>query len=194
MPGPAHQLRSLQSAVRPHLPHGSASRVALVIAGAPGSRAPGLRSWSTWPRTSRASEADERRDGRAIGVPLRVGTDAYRRCPRSHRSPQVQQQPPPSQAGRSQVGDLHAFRRDRGLQADNGRYPTAAEGLAALLVRPPNAPSWRGPYLAYDMLTDPWGNPYVYRNPGKHNSNGFDVFSMGPDGRVDGGDDISNWP
>jgi len=35
--------------------------------------------------------------------------------------------------------------------------------------------------------------PYIYRVSGKHNSNSFDVLSIGPDGREGGGDDIGNW-
>lgn len=79
------------------------------------------------------------------------------------------------------------------FKMDNNRYPTNQEGIAALQVRPANAPLWRGPYLAHDVLNDPWDHPYVYRNPGKHNSKSFDVFSMGPDGREGGWDDIGNW-
>jgi hypothetical protein len=40
---------------------------------------------------------------------------------------------------------------------------------------------------------DPWGNPFIYEYPGKRNPYGFDLMSMGPDGRVGGGDDITNW-
>ena len=50
---------------------------------------------------------------------------------------------------------------------DNQRYPTAEQGLQALVVRPtsgPEANNWK-PYL--DKLpNDPWGHPYVYLNPG----------------------------
>ncbi len=40
---------------------------------------------------------------------------------------------------------------------------------------------------------DPWGNEYVYINPGSNNSDGFDLYSFGKDGREGGGDDITNW-
>ena len=80
------------------------------------------------------------------------------------------------------------------FETDNGRFPTSAEGLAALRVRPPiNSQSWNGPYLTHDVVNDPWEHPYVYRIPGKHNRTGFDVFSTGPDGKEGGGDDICNW-
>lgn len=38
----------------------------------------------------------------------------------------------------------------------------------------------------------PWGNAYLYQNPGKISPLGFDVISMGPDGRLGNGDDIVN--
>ncbi len=80
------------------------------------------------------------------------------------------------------------------FQTDNGRFPTSAEGLAALRVQPAtNCQSWHGPYLSHDVVNDPWEHPYVYRVPGKHNRTSFDVFSTGPDGKEGGGDDICNW-
>jgi hypothetical protein len=30
---------------------------------------------------------------------------------------------------------------------------------------------------------DPWGNPYIYYYPGKHNPTGYDLLSVGPDGK-----------
>jgi general secretion pathway protein G len=58
---------------------------------------------------------------------------------------------------------------------------------------PSGATNWRGPYLKKGIPADPWGNPYVYNYPGKNNPDGYDIMSMGPDGRVGGGDDINNW-
>ena len=64
---------------------------------------------------------------------------------------------------------------------DAGRYPTSAEGLAALVKKPQNATVWNGPYLRTgDVPLDPWGNPYQYHIPGK--SSPFDLISVGPDG------------
>ena len=41
---------------------------------------------------------------------------------------------------------------------DNGTYPTASEGLAALVQRPSSAPAWNGPYLKTGSVPDdPWG-------------------------------------
>ncbi|MEW6100123.1 MAG: type II secretion system major pseudopilin GspG [Pseudomonadota bacterium] len=78
---------------------------------------------------------------------------------------------------------------------DNLRYPTAEQGLQALVVKPtagPIPPNWK-PYL--DKLpNDPWGRPYQYVNPGVKGE--VDVFSFGADGQVggEGNDaDIGSW-
>jgi general secretion pathway protein G len=42
------------------------------------------------------------------------------------------------------------------------------------------------------LPVDPWKNPYQYRYPGTKNTDGYDVFSFGPDG-VESADDIGNW-
>jgi len=34
---------------------------------------------------------------------------------------------------------------------------------------------------------------YIYASPGRFNPQSFDLSSVGPDGRVGGGDDICNW-
>jgi general secretion pathway protein G len=33
----------------------------------------------------------------------------------------------------------------------------------------------------------------MYRQPGQHNVNGYDLYSFGPDGQEGGADDIDNW-
>jgi general secretion pathway protein G len=78
------------------------------------------------------------------------------------------------------------------FEVDNGYYPKGSEGLKDLVEEPSEAKAWRGPYLE-EIPVDPWGNPYTYECPGKHNTKGYDVMSMGPDGRVGGDDDIKNW-
>jgi general secretion pathway protein G len=79
------------------------------------------------------------------------------------------------------------------FEVDNGHYPSTDEGLAALIQQPSNAQAWHGPYLKRDSVpVDPWGNQYVYRYPGTNNSGGYDLASLGPDGR-EGTDDIANW-
>jgi type II secretion system protein G len=81
------------------------------------------------------------------------------------------------------------------FQVDCKRSPTTEEGLNALIQRPPAIPMslWRGPYLdAKKIPGDPWGHAYVYKFPGLHNTNGFDVYSPGPNG-VGGNEAIGNW-
>ena len=79
------------------------------------------------------------------------------------------------------------------FEVDCGRHPTTEEGLRALLEQPSNAAGWKGPYLKKGMPKDPWGNPYLYRCPGQHNVDGYDLYSWGPNGQEGGGDDIDNW-
>jgi general secretion pathway protein G len=76
-----------------------------------------------------------------------------------------------------------------------GDYPSTSEGLQALITPPANrADQWHGPYLQDGKIpADPWGEPYVYRYPGTHNKNGYDVFSKGPDRAEGTKDDIGNW-
>ena len=78
---------------------------------------------------------------------------------------------------------------------DVGRYPTSEEGLNALVAQPSTASSWSGPYLQEaSALKDPWGQPYLYRNPGQHGE--VDVYSLGSD-KAEGGAgeaaDVGNW-
>jgi general secretion pathway protein G len=76
-----------------------------------------------------------------------------------------------------------------------GRYPTTVEGLLGLVQRPTSeADEWQGPYLSKNTIPlDPWGNEYQYRCPGQYNPDGYDIYSFGPDGRLGGDDDITNW-
>ncbi len=78
------------------------------------------------------------------------------------------------------------------FEVDNGYFPKGKSGLMDLVQQPRDAQSWRGPYMK-DIPKDPWGNDYIYECPGKHNTTSFDVMSMGPDQRVGGDDDITNW-
>jgi general secretion pathway protein G len=78
---------------------------------------------------------------------------------------------------------------------DNQRYPTAEQGLTALVAKPSAGPvpsNWK-PYL--DKLpNDPWGKPYQYMNPGLKGE--VDVLSLGADGAAGGegiNADIGSW-
>jgi len=77
---------------------------------------------------------------------------------------------------------------------DTGHYPTTEHGLNALVTRPANEPKWEGPYLDKALPPDPWGHPYVYKNPGEHGE--YDLLSLGKDGQPGGsgdGEDITSW-
>jgi general secretion pathway protein G len=79
------------------------------------------------------------------------------------------------------------------FEVDNSYYPKTSDGLKPLVEEPQDAKDWRGPYLKQGIPKDPWKNDYVYECPGKHNTKGYDVMSMGPDGRSGTDDDITNW-
>jgi general secretion pathway protein G len=94
-----------------------------------------------------------------------------------------------SQVGKSeiQVAKAQIESLDKALdqfRLDVRRYPSAEEGLEALLVKPSNVANWSGPYLKKAVPSDPWGRPYVYRTPGTKGE--FDLFSYGRDGKAGG--------
>lgn len=65
----------------------------------------------------------------------------------------------------------------------NYRKPTTEQGLKALVQMPSSAPKpqhWKK--LMESVPLDPWGNEYVYRNPGKFKTDGYDLYSLGPKG------------
>ncbi len=78
---------------------------------------------------------------------------------------------------------------------DNQRYPTAEQGLRALVSKPtvnPVPPNWK-PYVE-KLPNDPWGRPYQYLNPGVKGE--IDVMSFGADGQSGGEGkdaDIDSW-
>jgi general secretion pathway protein G len=80
-------------------------------------------------------------------------------------------------------------------QSMNGFLPTTEQGLQALVTRTDSDPKptqWR--QLLTKIPLDPWQNPYVYENPGKHNQDSFDVYTMGPHGKAGtDADFIGNW-
>ena len=79
------------------------------------------------------------------------------------------------------------------FEVDNGRFPSSEEGLMALVNPPGGLTNWHGPYVdKTHVQADAWGHEFVYRYPGQQNQGGFDLLSMGPDGREGSPDDISN--
>ena len=78
---------------------------------------------------------------------------------------------------------------------DNGKYPSAAQGLEALAKKPTQTPTpnnWKS--YVERLPADPWGAPYQYLNPGLNGD--IDVFSYGADGKPGGegvNADIGSW-
>lgn len=79
---------------------------------------------------------------------------------------------------------------------DNFAYPTTEQGLEALVTKPndPNVRNWKSGGYLERLPKDPWGNPYLYLNPG--NNGEIDIYTLGRDGRPGGEKmdaDIGNW-
>ncbi len=70
------------------------------------------------------------------------------------------------------------------FRSDVGRYPTAGEGLKALIDEPADAEGWTGPYLkSAGALKDPWRGDILYRAV---DDGDFEVASLGADRKVGG--------
>jgi general secretion pathway protein G len=94
-----------------------------------------------------------------------------------------------SQVGRSevQVARAQIESLEKALdqyRLDMRRYPSAEEGLDALVAKPQVADAWQGPYLKKAVPMDPWGRAYVYRVPGDKGE--FQLLSYGRDGKPGG--------
>jgi general secretion pathway protein G len=93
------------------------------------------------------------------------------------------------QVGKSEVqvarAQLDSFEKalDQ-YRLDNRHYPSAEQGLDALVAKPANETAWAGPYLKKAVPNDPWGRAYVYRVPGSKGE--FDLYSLGRDGKPGG--------
>ena len=106
----------------------------------------------------------------------------------------------PRLAGRSEQAKVAAARADinaniatalKLFELDNGSFPTSAEGLGALSIKPSSAYNWNGPYIERKAI-DPWGREYQYKCPGEHRKRDYDLYSLGRDGQQ-GNDDVTNW-
>jgi len=89
---------------------------------------------------------------------------------------------------KAQVESFH--RALASYRLDVGHFPTAEEGLAALVTKPASADKWHGPYLSKAVPVDPWGKPYVYRVPGSKGD--YDLLSYGKDGQPGGSGDAAD--
>jgi general secretion pathway protein G len=96
-------------------------------------------------------------------------------------------------AARTDVGNI--MQALKLYKLDNQRYPTAEQGLEALVIRPTTAPippNWKN--YVEKLPNDPWGHAYQYSNPGLKGE--IDVFSLGADGQPGGEGkdaDIGSW-
>jgi len=68
----------------------------------------------------------------------------------------------------------------------NRKYPAKLEEL----VTPPANAKMRKSYIGEDGITDPWGEKFQMRSPGKKSGEAFDIYSMGPDKRDGTEDDV----
>jgi general secretion pathway protein G len=96
-------------------------------------------------------------------------------------------------AAKTDVGNL--MQALKLYRLDNQNYPTAEQGLNALVNKPTAGPiprNWK-PYI--DKLpNDPWERPYQYMNPGVKGE--VDVLSLGADGQPGGegkNADLGSW-
>lgn len=96
------------------------------------------------------------------------------------------------QAAKTQIEQLE--QAIKVFKLDNGRLPTGAEGLLALVPPPPaDLPNYDPDgYLDGGTPKDPWKRPFVYETDGRR----FTIVSYGSDG-TPGGEgydaDIDNW-
>lgn len=68
---------------------------------------------------------------------------------------------------------------------DNGFYPSAEQGLAALVTQPRGEPRprrWNPDGYLSKLPEDPWGQPYQYESQGRQ----MEVYSYGADRRQGG--------
>ena len=86
------------------------------------------------------------------------------------------------QVARAQIDSLEKALDQYRL--DVRHYPSAEQGLDALVAQPQGETGWAGPYLKKAVPTDPWGRAYVYRVPGQKGE--FDLYSLGKDGQPGG--------
>ena len=106
------------------------------------------------------------------------------------------------------IGDKFKIGQDARLSADltslnqnlktyemmNGFLPTTEQGLQALVTMPTSEPKPTKWYQMTEKIPqDPWNRDYIYVCPGKHNPNGYDLYSKGKDGIADTADDRGNW-
>lgn len=85
---------------------------------------------------------------------------------------------------RAAAGDISLYETAIDLYAldHNDKFPASLNDLAG----------GEREYVK-EVKPDPWGNPYVYRVPGKVRKRSYDVLSKGADGAEGTADDIVPW-
>ena len=111
----------------------------------------------------------------------------------------------PKFAGRTEDARISATQSQLGIfqtalsayNLDTGVYPTTSQGLKALMKKPTTPPipiNWKGAYLeGKNIPQDPWKKDYVYKCPGSHNPESYDLSSDGPSGTSGDKGNITNW-
>jgi general secretion pathway protein G len=94
--------------------------------------------------------------------------------------------------------DIRAYETALNLfRLDNFKYPTTDQGLQALVQQPGDTTirNWKPGGYIDGLRKDPWGNEYLYLNPGSKGKE-YDLYTLGADGQ-EGGEginaDIGNW-
>jgi len=111
--------------------------------------------------------------------------------------PRVLERPDEARAVAAKSDIAAVMQALRFYRIDNQRYPSAEQGLAALVSRPtqpPVPPNWKPNGYLERLPKDPWGHPYQYLYPGLRGE--VDVFSLGADGQPGGtgiDTDIGSW-
>ncbi|MDH5377966.1 MAG: type II secretion system major pseudopilin GspG [Gammaproteobacteria bacterium] len=111
--------------------------------------------------------------------------------------PKIMDKPDTARVTKARV-DISALEGALNLyKLDNFTFPTTDQGLEALVQKPGGSPeprNWNAEGYIKALPKDPWGNDYLYLNPGVHGT--IDIYSQGADG-AEGGDginaDIGNW-
>jgi general secretion pathway protein G len=111
--------------------------------------------------------------------------------------PQFLDQPGKARIARAQ-SDIQSLNKALSMyKLDNYSYPSTSQGLQALVTPPsgqPSAKNWKPGGYIEKLITDPWGNPYQYLNPGSRGT--IDIYSLGADGQAGGegeNQDVGNW-
>ena len=72
---------------------------------------------------------------------------------------------------------------------NGGHLPSQSQGLEILVKGGKGGTQIMNP----EAIIDSWGKTYKFRTPGTKSRDGYDVYSLGPDGQEGTVDDIGNW-